>query len=303
MGSEIVISADLAIGQEGLIDQAEKIVGDFERRFSRFIAGNELAQLNDKSGGNYTASVMMVDILNKAKQLYNETDRIFDPCIIGSMESIGYAKSFDESNHHNQTHNEIDHAKIIENNLIRPKLDELNISGDKIDRPKDFRLDLGGIGKGYIVDYLSEHIFRDTKNFFISAGGDLIVNGRAENIAGWEIGVEDPVSPEKDIFSLKTKGEKLAVATSGIMKRRGYDNVYNWHHIIDPRTGLPVENEILSVTVVAESVIRADVFAKTVLILGPGAGMNFIEEKKDSACIIFLRDKEPVFSRRAKEYL
>jgi FAD:protein FMN transferase len=303
MGSDIVISADLAGGQEGLIVKAEKIVGDFEKRFSRFIAENELAQLNDKSGINYTASTMMVDILNKAKQLYDETNRIFDPCVIGSLESIGYARSFDENNDRTSPCKEADKVIIIDNNITRPKLNELNISGDIIDRPKDFRLDLGGIGKGYIVDYLSDHVFQGTKNYFISAGGDLIVNGQAENKAGWEIGVEDPAHPEKDIFSLKTKGEKLAVATSGIIKKRGNNNVFNWHHIIDPSTGLPVDNEILSVTLISTSTIRADVFAKTVLILGPVAGLKFIEDKEDSACIIFLRDKEPILSRQAKKYL
>jgi len=303
LGSDIILSADPDRGQKSSLDEAEQIIIDFEKRFSRFVDGNELSRLNDLSGQDYAGSDMMIDLLKKSGHLYHETNGIFDPTIIGSLEAIGYARSFDEVNKDNALKNDKFDLEIIQRiNSLRPRMEELKIFGNILTRPKNFRLDLGGIGKGYIVDFLTDKIFCDIENFWISAGGDLLVRGMADNESGWQIGVQDPENPEHDKFIIKTKGEKLAVATSGVIKRKGLLNDFAWHHIIDPRNGLPVKNDILSVTVISTDTARADVFAKTVLILGPEDGLKFIEAKTDSACIIFLKNKEPIFSRNAIKY-
>lgn len=299
IGTEIAISAALDPGQQHLLLEAQKAIFDFEKRFSRFVAGNELSLLNDSNDEEQEVSVLMADMLTEAKRYYLETGTIFDPTIIGSLESAGYDRSFDKI-----IANQDGLKDVLPKNPIKPyerqfRLSDLDISGQTVRRPRGLRIDLGGIGKGYIVDLLGSGIFSGVSDYWISAGGDIIASGSQPGGQGWNIGVQNPTSPEDDAFSIDTKGAKLGIATSGIIKRQGS----GWNHIIDPRTGLPVANDILSVTAISSSAMRADIFAKTVLILGDEDGLEFIEAQEDSACIIFIKDKPPLFSKRAKFYL
>lgn len=305
MGTDIIITASLKTEQQNILAEAEKAVIDFETRFSRFIVGNELSELNNSLHEKQAVSEIMVELLKEVKHYYLETKNIFDPTVIGSLEAIGYDKNFDliSSKSDQPDPEKPDLARIKKIFLSRPKITDLKIKGRMINRPLGLRLDFGGIGKGYIIDFLSHKFFGSVKNYWISAGGDLIVSGHQDNNFGWDIGVQDPLQPEQDIFCINTKGEKLGVATSGIIKRTGKTGDFNWHHIIDPRSGLPVLNDILSVTVISSSATRADVFAKTVLILGEKDGLNFIEDKNDSACLIFTKHKKPIFSKRANLFL
>lgn len=303
LGTEIIISAYLNPDQKNILEEAEKIILNFNNRFSRFLNDNELYKFNNFSGEEFKASDMMADLLRESKKLYLETSGAFDPTVIGSLEAVGYDKSFEKIGEGVDGKSGVDVIKIREDFLKRPRMSELIISGNKIIKPKGFRVDFGGMGKGYIVDFLADNLFSGIKNFWISAGGDLVVKGEDQNKKGWIIGVQNPIEPEKEIFSIKTKnGEKLAVATSGVFKRAGKKGDYNWHHIIDPRSGFPVENNILAVTVISSNAKRADVFAKAVLILGEKEGVDFIESQKDSACIIFFKDGGLKMSKDAIKY-
>lgn len=305
LGTEIVITANLNDEQKKLLIEAEKEILDFEKRFSRFIVGNELNGFNTSVEESFEASEALVGILTEAKKYYLKTGGIFDPTIISSLEAIGYKKSFDiiSSNLNNSLSADVDLQKINNNFLSRTRLDDLTIVENKIYRPKNLKIDLGGIGKGYIIDQLSKNLFSNIENYWLSAGGDIFVSGHEDDNRDFHIEVQDPNNPEQNIFSINTHGQKLGIATSGIIKRTGKTNDFTWHHLIDPRNGLPVENNILSVTVISSSATRADIFAKTVLILGSAAGLEFIEEENDSAAIIFRKNEEPLFSSRVNLYL
>lgn len=303
MGTEIVITAALLPDEEYMLDEAERAVHDFERRFGRFVPGSELNQLNIVPAGSFAASRGMIDLLTQAKHFYEETGGIFDPTIIGSLERVGYEKSFGEIEEDVPDGGEAPDTRVIQRAFLdRPKMDDLRIEGGIVVKPEGFRIDLGGIGKGYIADVLGNGLFADVPDVWISAGGDLFVKGSSEGAVGWWVGVQDPHTPAKEAFSIQTSGEKLGIATSGIFKRKGVRGGFEWHHLIDPRTGLPVENDILAVTVVSMSAMQADVFAKTVLVLGQEKGLEFIDAREDSACVIFLKERGELFSKRAANY-
>src|SRR4030042_6673591 len=80
----------------------------------------------------------------------------------------------------------------------------------------------------------------------------------------WEIGLENPLEPEKDLAVLRVKPG--AVATSSTAKRQWQHNGKLQHHLIDPRTGEPAQTEWLSTTVWAKTAAEAEVYAKVVLI-------------------------------------
>lgn len=299
LGTEVTISAILTTENTELLNRAEYLVTQFEENFSRFIANNELDQFN-KSEGNLKVSDEMIKLLLEAKKWQDFSHNIFDPTIINNLEQLGYDQSFLEIKEDKVKPNL---EKLKKDFLKRPKLNDLIINKQEVFKPNNLRLDLGGFGKGYIIDKLGQEIFSKVNNYWLSAGGDLLISGHNETQVSWSVGVQNPYEPTKEIFHLKTKGEKLGIATSGIWQRQGDKGGIKWHHLIDPRTGLPTENNILAVTAIADSATKADVLAKTILILGEIEGLNFINKDLTSAALIFLKDGGIVFSSRVKNYL
>jgi thiamine biosynthesis lipoprotein len=300
LGSEVIITAGLSEEKSGLLEDAQQRVVDFERRFSRFIAGNELDRFNKNEKAGFKASPTMIDLLKACKSAYDLTGGIFDPTIIGSLEAIGYDRRFDDIDEiSGGATDRVDPEKIRQDFLSRHRFRELEIDGDRVKKPRGMRLDFGGLGKGFIVDRLSDDLFSSVDDYWISAGGDLSVKGGDAAGAGWKIGVQDPNDPGKEIFWIRTHGQKCGIATSGVFKRKGNNGNFSWHHLIDPRSGLPVVNDILAVTAVSSSAGSADVFAKTVLILGEKEGLGFIEKQAESAVLIFFKDGRLSLSKRA----
>lgn len=300
MGTDIIITADIAIEKENILIEAENIIIDFEKRFSRFIVNNELSRFNSSPDLTLELSKTFTELLIEIEKYNYLTEGIFDPTIIGILEKIGYDRSFDKIESRSSKPGI---GELKSSFMDRVKINQLKINGSMVSRPLNLRIDLGGIGKGYIVDFIAKTLFSNIKNFWISAGGDILATGCGPDKNGWEIGVQNPSNPDKDLFIINTRNKKIGIATSGIIKRHGQSGNLKWHHIIDPRTGLPAQNNILSVTVVSSSVIKADVFAKTVLILGEIDGLNFIENDKESAAIIFTKTSSPILSSRASLYL
>ncbi|MEI7497734.1 MAG: FAD:protein FMN transferase [Candidatus Falkowbacteria bacterium] len=305
LGTEIIITADLRPEQKYLLDKAQASVVEFEQRFSRFIPDSELNMLNNFAGGEYRLSAQFADLLKHAQTFYHETNGLFDPVIIDVLEGIGYDRNFSDINSHNLTKQQVEIKWQTASSIYehRPKMDELKMNGEVALVPPGFRLDLGGLGKGYVVDLIAREVFADIKNFWISAGGDLLANGNDEQKNGWQIGVQNPLKPESESFYINTLGKQLGIATSGVIKRKGEAGGLAWHHIIDPHTGRPAIVDILSVSVVAPSAETADVYAKTILLLGSKAGVEFADQHEGVGCIIFLTDGAPIFSRGMVAYL
>lgn len=299
MGTDILLLIDCEKKEDAdaAINKAEKDIREFENKFSRFVKNNELDGLNDSSA--LRVSEEMRSLLIKAMDVYLETGGIFDPTVLSTLENIGYKESFGE----NKNKADFSPREIQEIFFKREKFDKLQIAEDgTVKKPKDLRIEFGGIGKGYLVDFIADGFGKKFENFWISAGGDIFISGK-DNGVNWKIGVQHPVEADKDVAEIELKNEKLCLATSGIVKRRGGEGELEWHHIIDPRTGLPAKNEILSVTAIAPSVLLADVYAKTILILGVEAGLEFINKQKDSDCLIITKQLEIILSDKMKQYL
>jgi thiamine biosynthesis lipoprotein len=114
----------------------------------------------------------------------------------------------------------------------------------------------------------------------VNAGGDLRIHGPLPGHSSWPVRVE---AGERDIDVTLHKG---ALATSSTTKRRWIRGTEQRHHLLDPRTGAPVTNEVLSVTVAASSCTEGEVHAKTVLILGSADGQSYLAERGITSLIV-----------------
>ncbi|MDB6034996.1 MAG: ApbE family lipoprotein [Verrucomicrobiales bacterium] len=146
-------------------------------------------------------------------------------------------------------------------------------------------LDLGGIGKEYAVDrVVSMGQERAIPNVLVDFGHDVRVQGHAPNKKFWWIGLEDSNQPGKCWTGVAVTDK--AVATSGDYVRHFEINGRRYGHIIDPRTGYPVDNGCHAVSVIAPSCTMAGVLSTSALILGAEQGLRLIENTVGGAGVI-----------------
>jgi thiamine biosynthesis lipoprotein len=262
LGSDIDLT--LVCNDIELAEKTFKILWEeisaFENRFSRFINSSELSKFNNLAGTKQYVSVEFIELLKLSKKYSSLTDGLFNPFVLPALQAAGYKESF------------IENKEVLADYSDRSfaTYDNIKIGDDWAMIPYGTAIDFGGIGKGYLADKLST-ITDDVvlNGYWLSIGGDIIAKGKDSNDSFWNIEVQSALNPEKNIARIKLKNaDKIGVATSGVIKRKGKYNGKDWHHIIDPGTQSPVLTDILVTTVCLPSALEADIYAKCLVISG-----------------------------------
>jgi FAD:protein FMN transferase len=269
MNSNIVLAASgkdpVAINQ-GFVE-SRQFINQSETRFTRFTDTSELAELNSSSGTWFQASAEMFEVIQLASHLASETGGLFDPAILPSLKRAGYNRSMDEIRNQAYRADSYTYVEIGD----EPDQDFRNVQLDPAKRsillPQGMQIDLGGIAKGWIAQRAALRLANVSTACAVSAGGDMFLVNLPDGEPDWEIGLENPLSPEENLAVLHVSPG--AVATSSIAKRQWKHNGRFVHHLIDPRSGEPAQTEWLSTTVWAEQAAEAEVYAKALLIAGP----------------------------------
>ena len=134
-----------------------------------------------------------------------------------------------------------------------------------------------------------------------SAGGDIAISGPRADGEPWQIDVDDPFQPGGYIETLYL--ERGGVATSGKDYRHWIRAGILQHHIIDPRTGLPADTDVLTATIIAPTSLLAEAFAKAVMISGSEVGLAWLDADNRLAGLLVLENGQRVYSRNVGEYL
>ncbi|MEY4582647.1 MAG: thiamine biosynthesis lipoprotein ApbE [Pseudomonadota bacterium] len=140
------------------------------------------------------------------------------------------------------------------------------------------QLNLGAIGKGYAADRCIDlYRSRGARHAMIDLGGNVAVLGVKPDGSAWRVGVQDP-SGKRGQYVGHVDVADCSVVTSGSYERVFELGGRRYSHIIDPRSGLPVDNDILSVTVVHASSLLADALATACMVLGSQAGLSLAND-------------------------
>ena len=154
-------------------------------------------------------------------------------------------------------------------------------------------IDLGAIAKGYIADRVRDYLQKEgVERGLINLGGNIQTLGSPEG--GWSVGLKKPFSTDALIGAIVV--ENRSVVTSGTYERYFEQNGKRYHHILDPRTGYPLDNALDSVTVVSKDSLDGDLW--TTLLYGMGAekGCEALRARPDIEAIFVTKSKEVVIS-------
>jgi thiamine biosynthesis lipoprotein len=286
MNTDIEVILCVADEQQQMGERAIKSVQilfeKVEETLSRFKPQSELSRLNRSGGSSFEASPLLLEVVKASLKAAHTTRGVFDPTILPGLLASGYDRSFE---------------KLAEmRGISRPNIPgrqyrfqdiRLSPQSSSILMPKGCQIDLGGIGKGWTVDQACWSLKAFT-SYAVDAGGDMRVKGKQVGGTSWTIGVADPFVEGHDLTRFDLS--EVAVCTSTTTRRKWESEGRLQHHIIDPGTGRPSQSGVVSATVIAESAVRAEIISKTAIILGPKAGLRFIESQAGTRGLLVLED-------------
>ena len=234
-------------------------------------------------------------ILNKSIYYNDITDGAFDITVKPLVELWGFGVLASQAS--------IPSDENIKNALDQTGLHKIMINNDYLHKINDVNIDLSAIAKGYAVDKISSYLDRiNIKNYMVEIGGELKVSGLNLDGSAWLIGIQNPndnaVSPFLNL-SLANRG----MATSG-----NYRNFYTiedkrYSHIISPKTGRPIENTILSVTVISDNCLDSDALATALMVMDTNEGLELIEKIEDTEAFYYLENDEFLYSSGFKNFI
>ncbi len=273
MGTEIELLAVPSLPA----DVVENVQAGFEAAeacLSRFRPESELSRLNAAAGRPFPASPLLLQVLGEALAAADESGGLFDPVLLRAVEAAGYRESIERVR-----------GTLQVQTLVREPASYRNVTIEDgaVLLPQGSGIDLGGFAKGWTVDCAAEHM-TGCQSWVINAGGDLLARGGGPDGDGWVVGIEDPFAQGHDLAVLRLTD--AALATSTTMRRRWTTQAGPAHHLIDPRTQRPSESDLASVSVVAPTVARAEVLAKTLLLRGNDDALAYAESCGLSALLI-----------------
>lgn len=261
---------------------AEAEVSRFDAMLSIFDESSIVSRINNNSKKSVVeVSPDLLRLTKKAKEYFILTQGAFDVTVEPLTEIWGFGPK-------EEMHPDIG---TIQNILDYVGLDkiELNERGKTLlFKDPRIRMDFGGLAKGYAVDKAAK-IFkrRGITKGLINIGGDLYCLGTKSDNKDWAIGIKDPENKDKILAFLQVSDK--AIATSGSYENFYIYNTKSYGHIIDPRSGYPVSNNLISATIIADDCTTADALATAIFVLGEDKGLEVIEKLSDIECFLVIK--------------
>jgi thiamine biosynthesis lipoprotein len=296
MGCQLLVATENeSLYAEQRLNQVPSLFADWEQTLSRFRPESELNQLNNQPGKLIPVSQVLWDVMQTAKFAWQKSDGLITPTVLPMLESTGYTETFE------RIAGGVGASPITTQQYVSSfEQIEFDENTRALRIPPGMRLDLGGIAKGWAAHQAMLQL-RYLGPVLVDSGGDIAINAPLANGEAWEVGVNNPFDRGQNFEKLFV--QEGGIATSGRDHRRWQQGAEQRHHVIDPRTGRPAETDLLSVTVIAEDVMNAEMAAKKVLILGSEEGLAWLDDLENASGLAVLENGESLGSHGIEKYL
>ena len=230
---------------------------------------------------------MFFDVYQLAMQVSKDTDGAFDITVAPLVNAWG----FGFKNGIEPTRSLLDSLKQI---VGYQKVSWENGRIHKQD-PR-IMLDCSAIAKGYGSDVVARFLrCRGVTNYMVEIGGEIVTKGVNERRVPWKIGVtkpsDDPLAESQELQTLLNLTDK-ALATSGNYRNFYYKDGKKYAHTIDPKTGYPIQHNILSATVIGQQCAVADAYATAFMVMGLDGAKKVLERHPELMAYFIYSDND-----------
>jgi thiamine biosynthesis lipoprotein len=277
------------------LDRVPAWFEEWEQCLSRFRVNSELNQLNRSAGWPVQVSQTLWDVFQAAIKAEEASGGLVTPALLEALVAAGYDRSFDSLPRE---------SSVTPVNTWQSASSLAEVTWDETARsiclPFDMKLDFGGVAKGWAADQAAKRLAGYGPTL-VSAGGDIAISSEKPGGTLWPVGVDNPFISGETLAILMLG--RCGVATSGTDYRRWKQGGHWNHHIIDPRTGIPAQTDVVTATVVAPDAMQAEMAAKVALISSSEQGLAWIESNPQFAALLVLETGEILMSSRMEQFL
>ena len=247
-----------AYAPQETVDETLRICADYEALLSKTIEGSDVWNLNHAEGNPVEVHPETVELLRLAIEIGEASGGAFDVTI--APVSALWDFTADEP--------ALPTPEALLSAAARVDYRNIVIDGNTVTLKNSVEIDLGGIAKGYIADHVADYLREQgVKSACINMGGNVLTIGTKPDGTPWTIGIRDPNgTPEQSVEVLKLGS--AAVVTSGNYERFFELDGVRYHHILDPKTGMPVSNGLASVTIIGSRSDLCDALSTACFVLG-----------------------------------
>lgn len=283
-----------------LIDDCFDIAHKYENMFSNTIPESDISKINDNAGiKSVKVNPETIELLNSAIKYCELSNGKFD-ITIGKLSELWNISKISQSIKNDE--NITDDSVIPKESDILALVNHINFHNIIIDSnsvylsDSDAKIDLGGIAKGFVADKMKEYLLENGINSaIINLGGNVLTIGSNSNGNSFNVGIQKPFNKSGEIIT-KISVISKSVVTSGIYERYYKVDDVIYHHLLDSKTGYPINNNLLSVTIISDSSTEGDALSTICFSLGLDEGMNLINQTDNIEAIFITDDYELHYS-------
>ncbi len=289
MGTTYMVKALDARGKvdkERLYNDIKASLDEATNIFSNWEEESELSLFNASPSTRWQdISDPFSEVMIEAIRIHHLSDGRFDVTLAPLIDLWGFGPNDDE-----RLPNDLEVSEALKQVGQSELLEFRHKNGEQPaalrKRKGTVTINLSAIAKGYGADLIARKLeSHGFENFLIEIGGDLLTRGVNDNGTPWRVGIEKPDVEGRSV-QLVVSVKDMGMATSGDYRNFVMEQGKRLSHILDPRTGRPVEHNLTSVTVLADSGMRADGLATALLVLGEKEGRAVAEKENIAAYFI-----------------
>lgn len=292
MGTYYSISiADWSISEEQRIDIQQQVadyLASINQQMSTYIADSEISRFNQSDSTEaFPVSADFFAVVQSALKWAERTGGAFDPTLAPLISLWGFGGTRIDAP---PSREEVDKARSL---IGFDQIELLEDTRAIRKRVGHIQLNLNAIAKGYAVDGVAA-LLREAgaENVYVEIGGDVVAFGVNAVGVPWRIGVEMPVPDGRPGEHLHGIAHISHGALAGSGEYRQLVELSDGSlisHIIDPRSGRPVQHNLMSVNVWAPNCTDADAVATALIVMGEQEGLSWIEDQENIEAIFFIR--------------
>ncbi|MEJ7778666.1 MAG: FAD:protein FMN transferase [Daejeonella sp.] len=251
----------------------DSLLTALDSSLSTYLPASIISRINSNDG-EVTVDRYFVEVFNKSMEVSKKTGGLFDVTVGPLVNAWGFGFTKKAN---------IDSA-MIDSLLDLVDYKMLSLQGNKLVKTKpQIIIDFNAIAQGYSVDILADFLeSKNINNYLIELGGEIKAKGK-KNGESWKVGIDQPDennTTERRLEAIIELNNK-ALATSGNYRKFYEEDGEKYAHILDPRSGYPAKQNLLSATVLASDAITADAYATAFMVMGLSASKEFLSEHTD----------------------
>ncbi|QNL48652.1 FAD:protein FMN transferase [Olivibacter sp. SDN3] len=263
--------------------EIDSILDVIDNSMSLYKDNSLISKFNTENDG-ITIDDHFKKVVEKSIQIYEDTNGLFDITVASLVEAWGFGvKSI----------NEYPDSATIRNLKACVGTNLLILEGNYLSKSRPcVKIDVNGIAQGYSVDVVANYLLSKGINVFVvEIGGELRINGLKPDGDKMRIGIEGPSADNQEpVIRHVVALHEGAITTSGNYRKYKTKDDKRISHLIDPRSGFPIETPLISVTLVAKDAITADGYDNAIMAMEIDDALQFVENHKDMEAYIIYHD-------------